>query len=170
LQAATARTADDNSQPVQHDGRYAPHTRITTVNVIGGEKKSATSTLLRSLAALMVFEAATLAVASALHLSGNVHGRSAPFDAEHAGIAEALIGAVLAAGALAMLRAPARARATGIAATSFAIFGFLVGLNFTARGGDAPDVAYHVTLLPVLIGSLIVLLRMSHQSQDTSRS
>jgi hypothetical protein len=41
---------------------------------------------------LMLFEAATLAVASVLHLSGNVHGRGAPFNAQHAGIAEAVIG------------------------------------------------------------------------------
>jgi hypothetical protein len=32
-------------------------------------------------------------------------------------------------------------------------------LNFTAPGGDLPDVAYHLTVLPFLIGSLIVLLR-----------
>jgi hypothetical protein len=34
-------------------------------------------TVIRRVAALMLFEAATLGVASALHLSGNVHGRSA---------------------------------------------------------------------------------------------
>ena len=107
----------------------------------------------------MVFEAATLAVASALHLSGHVHGRSEPFDADHAGIAEAVIGAVLAGGAVAMLRAPARARTAGVAATGFAIVGFLVGLSITARGGRLPDVAYHVIVLPLLIAGLIVLLR-----------
>jgi hypothetical protein len=58
-----------------------------------------------------------------------------------------------------MFRAPARARTVGLATTGFAIVGFLVGLNFTARGGHLPDVAYHITMLPVLIGSLIVLLR-----------
>ena len=39
------------------------------------------------------------------------------------------------------------------------IVGFLVGLNITARGGDVPDVLYHVTMLPVLIVSLILLVR-----------
>ena len=48
----------------------------------------------------MAFVAATLAVASAAHLSGHVHGRSAPYDADHAGIAEAIICAVLVYGAL----------------------------------------------------------------------
>jgi hypothetical protein len=111
-----------------------------------------------TIAALMLIEALTLAAASALHLSGHVHG-SSPFDPDHAGIAEAIIGAVLACAAITMLRVPARGRMVGLAANGFAIVGFLVGLNFTTRGGHLPDVAYHLTLLPVLIGSLVVLLR-----------
>jgi hypothetical protein len=107
----------------------------------------------------MIFEATTLAVASALHVSGLVHGRSAPFNAVHAGAAEAVIGAVLAGAAVAMFRGPALARTIGLAATGFAIVGFLVGLRFTTLGGHIPDVAYHVALLPVFIASVIVLLR-----------
>src|SRR5437867_1258383 len=80
----------------------------------------------RRLAALMGFAAATLAVASVLHLSGHVHGRSEPFDAAHAGIAEAIIGTVLACGAVAVFRRSSRARAIGIATTGFAIIGFLI--------------------------------------------
>ena len=113
----------------------------------------------RLVAGLMLFEAATLAVASALHLAGGVQGRSAPFDPDGAGIAEAIIGVVLVAAAVIMLRSPAHARAVGIAATSFAIAGFLLGLNFTARGGHLPDIAYHVVMLPILAGGLIALLR-----------
>ncbi len=52
-----------------------------------------------TVATLMMLEAVSLAVASALHLAGMVHGRSASFDPDAAGIAEAVIGAVLAAGA-----------------------------------------------------------------------
>ena len=52
-----------------------------------------------------------------------------------------------------------RARTVGLGATGFAIAGFLLGLNFTARGGHLPDVAYHVVMLPVLIGGLVALLR-----------
>jgi hypothetical protein len=117
---------------------------------------------IRSIAASMIFIAATLAIASLLHLSGHVHG-SSPFDADHAGIAEAIIGIVLAAAATVMLRAPLRARAVGLAATAFAIVGFLIGLNFTARGGHVPDVVYHIIFLPVLVGILIVLLRTPRQ-------
>jgi hypothetical protein len=107
----------------------------------------------------MVLESISLAVASALHLSGLVHGRSEAFNAVAAGAAEATIGVVLAGAAVVMFRAPARARTVGLAALGFAVVGFSFGLRFTALGGHIPDVAYHVTLLPVFIASMIVLLR-----------
>jgi peptidoglycan/LPS O-acetylase OafA/YrhL len=113
---------------------------------------------LRRIAWLLLFVAGTLGVASALHLSGNVHG-SAPFDADHAGIAEAVIGLVLAGCASIMLRAPARARTAGLAGTVFAIVGFGVGLSFTTQGGHAPDIAYHVVVLPMLLAVLVALVR-----------
>jgi hypothetical protein len=47
-----------------------------------------------------------------------------------------------------------------LAAVSFATAGFIVGLNFTVRGGHLPDVVYHVALLPVFIGSFVELLRV----------
>jgi len=115
----------------------------------------------RLIAGVLMFVAATLGVASTLHLTGNVNG-SPPFDADHAGIAEALIGAVLLVGGTLMLAAPRRARTTGLAATGFGIVGFVIGLSFTTRGGHAPDVAYHAIFLPVLIASLVALLR-THQ-------
>ncbi|HWG72441.1 MAG TPA: hypothetical protein VG184_00125, partial [Acidimicrobiales bacterium] len=77
----------------------------------------------------MAFEAVSLAVAATLHLSGQVHGRGKPFDADHAGIAEAIICIVLASGAFAMLRSATHARAIGLATTGFAIVGFCVGLS-----------------------------------------
>jgi hypothetical protein len=113
----------------------------------------------RRVAALMAVQAVTLGVASALHLTGHVHGRSAPFNADHAGIAEAIIGVLLAAGAGAMVRFPAKGRAIGLVLNGFATVGFLNGLSMTAQGGDAPDIAYHLVLLPVLIASFVVLLR-----------
>src|SRR5262249_31399218 len=73
-----------------------------------------------------------------------------------AGTAEAVIGAVLLLGALALVR---KRRNAAIAATAFAIVGFLVGLSFTLRGGDGVDVAYHATMLPILLLTLLALLR-----------
>jgi hypothetical protein len=103
--------------------------------------------------------AGSLAVASALHLSGQVQGRSAPFDADHAGIAEALLCVVLVVGATALWRAGPRARLVGLGTTGFAIAGFCWGLNITARGGHWPDITYHLAVLPLLIASFVALLR-----------
>jgi peptidoglycan/LPS O-acetylase OafA/YrhL len=117
----------------------------------------------------MVAEAVTLAAASGMHLSGHVTGRGEPFDADHAGIAEAIIGTVLVAGAIVMIRLPRRARVAGIAATGFATAGFLWGLSITAQGGHWPDIAYHLALLPILIASLVVLIRADSRRTGGSR-
>jgi uncharacterized membrane protein YphA (DoxX/SURF4 family) len=91
---------------------------------------------------LMAFEALTLAVVSPIHLLGGSSG---------AGIPEGLI-------CIALLIGLARERAA-LPAVAFAIFGFLVGLRFTIGGGDALDLAYHATMLPLLIATALLLTR-----------
>lgn len=113
------------------------------------------------LALLMLVVAVSLAIASALHLSGLVDGRASTFDPDAAGVAEAVIGAVLVVGAIVMLRSPRRARSAGLAANAFALVGFLIGISETAVGGHAPDIAYHATIIPVLLFIVVVLLRHS---------
>jgi hypothetical protein len=108
---------------------------------------------------LLLFEAATLAVVASLHLGGVLDGGSEPFDPTAAGIAEAIIGVALAAGAAGFLRRSARAREIAVATTLFAIAGFVLGLTFTVRGGGGIDIAYHAAMLPLLLLTLIVLLR-----------
>jgi hypothetical protein len=93
-----------------------------------------------------------------------VDGRSTSFDPDTAGIAEAVIGVVLLVGAVVMLRNPRRARTAGIVANVFALAGFLIGISETAQGGHAPDIAYHATVIPLLVISLVVLLR--HRSTE----
>jgi hypothetical protein len=141
-----------------HDHREQ-RVRSTTVGLVTDNGRANEQRVLRRLASLMAFEVLTLAIASILHLAGVVDGRSAPFDGEHAGIAEAVIGIVLAGAALGMVRVPSWARTIALTATGFATLGFLVGLQFTVRGGHRPDVAYHLVMLPVFIGTLVVLLR-----------
>ena len=128
--------------------------RAASIRPSGGRR------VVARIGALMAFEAVSLAVVATLHLSGQVHGRGKPFDADHAGVAEAIIAIVLAGGALAVLRASGHAKAIALTTTGFAIFGFGVGLTMTTRGGDLPDIAYHLTVLPMLIASLIVLTRV----------
>lgn len=48
--------------------------------------------------------------------------------------------------------------------TAFAIIGVLYGLSITTQGGDLPDIAYHATLLPLLIVTFALLLRTSEHS------
>jgi hypothetical protein len=110
----------------------------------------------RRIAALMGFEALTLAIISPLHLSGALGGGTKPFNPTAAGTAEAIIGALLLIGALALVR---DRRRTAIAATTFATVGFLVGLSFTLRSGDGIDIAYHATMLPLLLLTLLALRR-----------
>jgi len=104
--------------------------------------------------------AVSLFIAAAVHLFG--------YDADDAGVAEAIIGVVLTAASVLMVRMPARARAIGLAGTGFAIAGFGVGLTVTAERGTWPEVAYHVVVLPILIGTFIVLLR-SGTTRDARR-
>jgi hypothetical protein len=114
----------------------------------------------RLVGAMMGLEALTLAVISPLHLSGVLGGGAKPFNPTAAGTAEAVIGVVLILGALALGRGTARGRDAAVAATAFAIIGFLVGLSFTLRGGDAIDVAYHAVMLPLLLLTMAALLRL----------
>jgi len=110
--------------------------------------------------------AASLAVASALHLSGAVGSGPKPFDATDAGIAEGIIGAGLVAGAVALSRAPDRGWPFAIGATVLAIVGFLIGLNFTARPGHTPDLVYHLAVLPILVATLVVQVRSGRATSD----
>jgi uncharacterized protein len=121
------------------------------------------------LAGLMGFEAATLAAAAFLHLHGDIEGRSTSFDPDMAGIAEAVIGVVLVVGAVAAWGVPDRGRRVAVGAVGFAIVGFVVGLSFTARGGDLVDVLYHAVMLPILVLTLVLLLRVPHVESSLSR-
>ena len=113
----------------------------------------------RRIVALMSLEAASLAVMSSLHLTGTLAGGSKPFEPSDAGIAEALICLALIAGTVAFQRRWPNGGGIALGTVAFAILGFLVGLNFTVQGGDAIDIAYHASVLPLLVLTLAALLR-----------
>lgn len=121
----------------------------------------------RTIAAVMGAIAASLAAMAFVHLDGILAG-APPFRATHAGTVEILIGLVLAAGAAALLRAWPRARGVALAATAFAIAGFLVGLSFTARSGEPADIAYHAAGLPLLLGTLAAIWRLPRRPANRS--
>jgi EmrB/QacA subfamily drug resistance transporter len=110
-------------------------------------------------AVVIGIEAATLAIMSVLHLTGILAGGTRPFRRTDAGIAEAVICVVLIGGAAALWRDPLRGLAIARGALGFAILGVIAGLNFTIQGGDAIDIAYHATLLPLLLITLAALWR-----------
>jgi peptidoglycan/LPS O-acetylase OafA/YrhL len=111
---------------------------------------------------LMAFAALTLAAFATLHLSGAL--RLGAKTSYGAGFAEAIIGIVLAGGAGALMRSPHRGRRPALLATGFAIFGFVVGLTFTVSGGAVIDLIYHLTMLPVLIATMVLLARRTPAS------
>jgi peptidoglycan/LPS O-acetylase OafA/YrhL len=128
---------------------------------------NASDSLARRLALLLAAVTASLAVASALHLSGQVTGRADLYDGQEAGLAELVIGLVLAAATIALWRKGSRAIRAALWATGFAIVGFCVGLTITAQAGHWPDIAYHVTVLPLLVLSFVTLLRAGHVPSGT---
>jgi hypothetical protein len=117
---------------------------------------------------LMVLQCASMVVTAVLHLSGVVQGRSNTFNATAAGIAEAVICAVLLWGAIALGRRGAAARGGGggaprplaIGTTLFAIIGFIFGLSISASYGALPDIVYHSTVLCLLIVTLVLIVRI----------
>jgi peptidoglycan/LPS O-acetylase OafA/YrhL len=103
---------------------------------------------------LMALEASSLAVMATLHLTGTLTDDGKSFD--RAGIPEAVIGVALLAGAWRL----AKGGWSGpLASLLFAIAGFVLGLTFTIPGGNAIEITYHVTVLPLLVLTLLLLLR-----------
>lgn len=135
----------------------ADRSRADNAHVYRDRNPSSTRPVSR-IADLCVLVATSLAVASALHLSGQVSGRGAPFDADHAGVAEAILCLVM-VGAAVVLRRSREARKAALFLIGFTIAGFLWGLSITSQGGHLPDIAYHVTVLPLLVWMFVRLFR-----------
>jgi hypothetical protein len=108
--------------------------------------------MIRTLRLLLLFEAATLATAASIHFGALLEG----YGHRKAGTAETVIAIVLLAG-LALTSRPAWARNSAFGAQAFAIVGVLIGLLTIAVGAGprtALDIAYHVSILIVLIAGL----------------
>ena len=111
----------------------------------------------------MAAEAATFALASAAHLATSFTDAAIP---------ELLIAAVLGLGSSAVLSQRQHSRGTAAGTTSFATLGTIVGLTIIATGRqDAPDLAYHATILTALVATLIALWRQRDAARrPTTRS
>lgn len=110
-------------------------------------------------------EAATFAVASVMHLRPGIHLGVTTLRGEwfpHAAIPEAIIATALAVGTISLLAGWPGRWGIAVATHVFAIVGVLVGLG-AINAGLGPrttlDLAYHATILVVLVGVLAVLVR-----------
>jgi hypothetical protein len=120
---------------------------------------------------LAALAAVSFGVASAIHAGLAVPvGLTTIRDRfDGAFVPEAVIGAVMAVGAVAVLTGRRRGRVIGLAATCFALLGTAYGLSVTARRGPAGDIAYHVTVLLLLL-AIVTLLGTGRRASGTSRS
>ena len=106
----------------------------------------------RRTGAAMAAEAATFAPASAIHFAVGFTDAAIP---------ELLIAVVLGLGSSAVFFQRPHAWGAAAGTTSFAALGTIVGLTIIATGRqDAPDLAYHATILAALTATLIALWRL----------
>jgi hypothetical protein len=106
----------------------------------------------------LFFEGASFIGAALVHFGVLLRG----YEHSKAGTAESVIGTVLVAALAATWIRPQSTRKIGLAAQAFALFGTLVGLVTIAIGigpRSAPDLAYHTSIILVLITGLIVAAR-----------
>jgi hypothetical protein len=79
------------------------------------------------------------------------------YEHREARIAETVIAVVLLAGATLMWIRPTWARAAGLGAQGFALFGTLVGIFTSPR--STLDIVYHIAIVAVLLWGLAVVRR-----------
>ena len=114
--------------------------------------------------AAMLAEAVTFGIASYLHLDGRIPLGFATITGESfrdAAIPEAIIGSVLASGAVWLLAGAARGRGIALGVTGFAIFGTAVGIGAVSSSGRASitaDLTYHAIMMAALLVTFAVLL------------
>src|SRR5256885_1263280 len=93
------------------------------------------------------------------------------YEHRAAGTAESVIAGVLLVGLATTWVGPAFTRGIGLAAQTFALLGTLVGLFTIAIGvgpRTVPDLAYHVSIVAVLIWGLVVAKRTPSEARPSA--
>src|SRR5207244_11378373 len=134
---------------------------VTTVNfgeTVAKEDATVSARAARGIRLFLLFEATTFVVAALAHFGIFVTG----YEHRAAGTAESVIAGVLLIGWVATWTGPTFSRGIGLATQTFALLGTFVGL-FTIIIGvgprTVPDLAYHVSIVAVLISGLVVATR-----------
>jgi hypothetical protein len=108
----------------------------------------------------LLVEGASFLAAGLIHRGVFITG----YAHQQASIAETTIAIVLLAGLGLTWIWPAHTRLIGLVAQTFALLGTLVGVFTIAMGvgpRTAPDIAYHLAILAVLISGIVVATRAS---------
>jgi hypothetical protein len=114
---------------------------------------------MRAIRLFLLIESAAFLAAALTHFGVLVAG----YEHFKAGVAETVIGAVLAGGLLLSSIRPEWRRAIGLTAQGFALLGTAVGIFTIAIGvgpRTAPDIAYHVVIVAVLVSGLFAAARL----------
>lgn len=108
----------------------------------------------------MLLAALTLLAASAIHFGITVRlGPVSIYDPfPGARIPEAILGLALLAGSLFVLARWPGAWGAGLGTTLFTLLLTIYGLTVTVSSGSTGDIAYHITLLAMLLAILVLLL------------
>jgi hypothetical protein len=123
-----------------------------------GKGTRALDAMMGTIRAFLLFEAAAFVAAALVHFGLLLEG----YDHQKAGRAESVIAVVLVAGFALTWSRPPWARRAAIGAHAFAVLGVLVGLFTIAVGvgpRTAPDIAYHIAILAVLVAGLAIAIR-----------
>jgi hypothetical protein len=118
----------------------------------------------RTIRRLLFLEGASFILAGQVHFGALATG----YQDAGAATAESVIGVVLLAGLALTWVLPARARAIGVATQGFALMGTLVGVYVAAIGvgpHTVPDVVFHIVILLVLSGGLVVAARVDRPGE-----
>src|SRR5467141_2016170 len=143
---------------------------MTTVNfgeTVAMEEAPVLPSAARTIRFFLLFEAATFVVAALSHFGILVSG----YEHRAAGTAESVIAGVLLVGWATTWVGPAFNRGIGLAAQTFALLGTIVGLFTIAIGvgpRTVPDLAYHVSIVAVLIWGLVVAKRTPSGSRPSA--
>ena len=114
----------------------------------------------RAIGLLMALAAVTLAAASLIHFGVAIPLGVATISDPFAGAAipEAVLAVVLGAGAVTVLTRAIRPWPIALGTTLFTLAGTLFGLTITLGRGEAGDIAYHLTLVAMLVATVVLLV------------
>lgn len=120
--------------------------------------------MIQRIRALLLVEAVAFALAAMVHFGVLIHG----YEHDKARIAESIIALALLAGLTVSLLRPALTRDAALVAQAFALLGTFVGL-FTIMVGvgprTVPDVIFHIAIILVLAGGLVVTNRKAGETR-----